>query len=191
MRLSPFASSLALATLVLAAAPSGAHAFPGLSAAADLGFGSGHVESAAGSTVTSWGLGVSLPLGPMSWVELRSTGTGSWFSHGAESSDPGSRAIQTLTTGFQLSPPLPITPFVGAGIGLGRAENAAERRPAGAAALPTATRTSLGYSLAVGYRFAGGLGPTHLEVAYRMHGLLDHQLQSSDLARMVTLGIHF
>lgn len=190
MRLHPIAPSLALAALVLAA-PGRAHAFPGFSAAADLGFGSGHVASAAGATVTSWGLGVALPLGPMSWIELRSTGTGSWFSHGMETSDPGSRAIQTLTTGFQLTPPLPITPFVGAGIGLGRAEKAAEFQPAGTTSVPTATRTSLGYSLAVGYRFAGGLGPTHLEVAYRMHGLLDHDLQSSDLARMVTLGIRF
>jgi len=191
MRLHPLASSLALAALLNAAVPTLSHAFPGVSAAADLGFGSGRVESGSGSSVTSWGLGLALPIGPMSWIELRSTGTGSWFSHGADSSDPGSRAIQTLTTGFQLSPPLPITPFVGAGIGLGRAENAAGFQPPGTVRVSTETRTSLGFSLAAGYRFAGGLGPTHLEVAYRMQGLLDREMKSSDLARMVTLGLHF
>jgi len=187
------ALSIALAATFLGTAPSSA--FPSLSASADFGFGNSHASAGpSGTTVTSWGLGLGMPLGPASWIELRSTGTGGMFAHDVSGGDPGGRSVSTLTGGFQLVPPLPVTPFVGAGLGMGRAEIAGTR-PAGAAVgtrLPTREHTGVAYSLAFGYRFAAGPGPTRLEVAYRTHGLFDRfELHSSDFARVVTLGLRF
>ena len=187
-----FAAALVAAALV-AAAPSVCSSAPiGLSG--DLGFGTTHFEgSSAGSSVTSWGLGLGLPLGPASWIELRSTGTGRPFAHGVDATTPGARAVNTLTTGFQFAPPLPFTPFLAAGLGVGRSEVASGGAGTGptAARATTHERTAAAYSLALGYRFANGFGPTQFEVAFRTHGLVDREMSSSDFARVVTFGIHF
>lgn len=188
------AATLAAAALV-AFAPSVCSSGPiGLSG--DLGFGTTRFEgSSSGSSVSSWGLGLGLPLGPASWVELRSTGTGNPFEHTVDAGTPGARAVNTLTAGFQFAPPLPFTPFLGAGLGVGRSESASGGAVVGPtssrAPVTTRERTAAAYSLALGYRFANGLGPTHFEVAFRTHGLIDREMSSSDFARVVTFGIHF
>ena len=188
-----FAATLAAA--LMAAAPSACSSGPiGLSG--DLGFGTSRFEgSNAGSSVTSWGLGLGLPLlGPASWIELRSTGTGNPFEHAVDATTPGARAVNTLTTGFQFAPPLPFTPFLSAGAGVGRSESAAGGAVLGPTAntrVATHERTAAAYSLALGYRFANGFGPTQFEVAFRTHGLVDRQMSSSDFVRVVTFGLHF
>lgn len=199
MMRTPLVVKLALAATLVAAAliafaPSVCSSAPiGLSG--DLGFGATHFEgSNSGSSVTSWGLGLGLPLGPASWIELRSTGTGSPFDHGVDTSTPGARSVNTLTGGFQFAPPLPFTPFLAAGVGVGRSESAsggAVLGPTAVRSVATRERTAAAYSLALGYRFANGFGPTQFEVAFRTHGLIDREMSSSDFARVVTFGLHF
>ena len=175
-------AALALAALV--SLPISARAFVGFSASADLGYGKGHLESGTGTSMTSWGVGFGLPLGPAQWIEVRSTGTGTPFEHGVNGAAAGERTVQTLTGGLKLGG-RPI--FATGGLGVGRAE-VAPRRTA-TTFVEGREHSGLAYTLGFGYRM--GNGPLGIEVAYRMHGLLEKDRSSSDFARVFTIGFAF
>jgi opacity protein-like surface antigen len=175
-------AALALAALV--SLPVSALAFAGFSASADLGYGTGHLESRTGTSMTSWGVGLGLPLGPAQWIEVRSTGTGTPFEHGVTGAAAGELTVQTLTGGLKVGRML----FANGGLGVGRAE-VAPRRTA-TTFVEGREHTGLAYTLGLGYRF-GNAGPLGIEVAYRMHGLLEKDRSSSDFARVFTIGFAF
>ena len=57
--------------------------------------------------------------------------------------------------------------------------------------VPPSDRTAAAFGLGLGYRFSGGPGPMHIQIALRTHGLLLDATSASAYATVVALGIAY
>jgi len=84
-------------------------------------------------------------------------------------------------------------PFFSSGLGVGRSISGGGRYAIDLSLpmVPPSDRTAAAVGLGLGYRFSGGPGPMHIQIALRTHGLLLDATSASAYATVVALGIAY
>ena len=176
-----------------------AHALERVSAYVDLGLGASRTQPfvTGGAACGTIGLGASARLlgFARAHVEFRATAGRDFPSGIPEAANAGDQSLVIFLGALEFVNRGSLRgPFLASGLGVGHSTISGARGPTDSpnfGFVPLHDRTALAFGLGVGYRFAGGPGPMHTQVALQAHGMLREGMTASAYATAITLGFAY